>query len=56
MGEERASGRFPAVVLPPGTTSLELRTSEPLFNAPGDPRALGVAVLRLHLAPQRELP
>jgi len=56
MGEERASGRFPAVVLPPGTTSLELRTSEPLFNAPGDPRALGVSVLRLHLAPQRELP
>lgn len=50
--KERESGRLAPVVIPPGKSTLQLRTPEPLYQTPDDPRPLGTAVFRLTLEPQ----
>ncbi len=50
--EERADGRLAPVVVPPGKSKWDLRTPEPLYQTPNDPRPLGIAVFRLTLEPQ----
>lgn len=53
---ERASGRLAPVLIPPGKSRLELRTPEPLYQTPEDPRSLGIAVFRLTLEPHAVKP
>jgi len=50
--QERANGSLAPVVFPPGKSKWELRTPEPLYQTPDDPRPLGIAVFRLTLEPQ----
>ena len=49
---ERAPLRLPVLGVPPGESTLRLRTPEPPFFAPGDPRPLGVAVFRFQVTPR----
>jgi hypothetical protein len=53
LGNKRVNALLPVLGVPPGGSTLVLRTSEPPFEAPGDPRPLGVSVFRFTLAPQR---
>jgi len=53
LGEQRTTATLPETTVPPGESTLFLRTSEPPFHASGDPRPLGVSVFRLTIAPQR---
>jgi len=52
MGPERARVALPAVVVPPGESTLVLDSPVPPVRVPGDPRMFGVAVFRLHLTPR----
>jgi hypothetical protein len=49
----RSVKNLPVLGVPPGETTLVLRTDEPPFFAPGDPRPLGIAVFRFTIAPSR---
>lgn len=49
----RSEMTLPVLGVPPGPSTLVLRTDEPPFFAPGDLRPLGVAVFRFTIAPSR---
>jgi hypothetical protein len=53
LGEKRIMASLPILGVPAGPSTLVLRTDEPPFFAPGDPRPLGVSVFRFSIAPQR---
>jgi hypothetical protein len=53
LGDERTIASLPVLGVPPGISTLVLRTNEPPFFAPDDPRPLGVSVFRFSIAPQR---
>ncbi|MBL9201324.1 MAG: hypothetical protein JNL39_12505 [Opitutaceae bacterium] len=47
IGKQRAKIALPPVTVPPGRSTLVLRSEAPPATIPGDPRKLGVAVFRL---------
>jgi hypothetical protein len=51
--KERTISRFPPVTIPPGTSTLTLRSTTPATVVPGDPRPLGLSVFRFQVTPQR---
>jgi hypothetical protein len=53
VGTNRSVMNFPVLGVPPGRSTLVLKTDDPPFFAPGDPRPLGVAVFRFTIAPSR---
>ncbi len=52
IGPRRTQVTFPAITLPPGTSTIVLRTPQPLQRPPGDSRLLGFCVFSLTLSPQ----
>lgn len=51
LADARAKTRFPPLTVPPGRSTLVLRSAQPAAQAsPGDPRPLAVCVFRLELA------
>jgi hypothetical protein len=53
VGKARATSEVPPIEVPPGKSTLVLRSAEPPFYAPGDARPLGVAVFRFSVVPRR---
>lgn len=53
VGERREAVTFPELSVPPGVSTLVLRSAEPPFFAPGDPRPLGVSVFRIQVTAHR---
>jgi hypothetical protein len=53
LGAKRTDATLPVLGVPPGPSTLVLRTNDPPFFAPADPRPLGVSVFRFSIAPQR---
>lgn len=54
LGDQRTLTTFPVLSVPPGESTLVMKTNEPPFHAEGDPRPLGVSVFRFAIAPMRE--
>lgn len=52
VGPERARIEFPALLAPPGESTLILETPGAPDRVPGDPRPFGVSVFRLHVTPR----
>ncbi|HEY1108565.1 MAG TPA: hypothetical protein VGE76_08040, partial [Opitutaceae bacterium] len=52
--EKRIEHTLPALSVPPGESALFLRSAEPPYLAPGDPRPLGTAVFRLRVTPKKD--
>ena len=50
--EQREKISLPAIVVPPGKSTLLLQCSPPPAAVPGDARLLGIAVFRLHVTPR----
>ncbi len=50
--EARGRVLFPALAVPPGTSTLALQSPQAPTRVPGDPRPLGVAVFRFTIAPR----
>jgi hypothetical protein len=53
LSDRRTTITLPVLGVPPGPSTLILRTNEPPFYAPDDPRPLGVSVFRFTIAPRR---
>ncbi|MGH7944912.1 MAG: hypothetical protein ACREH8_00810 [Opitutaceae bacterium] len=53
LGDQRVMMSLPVLGVPPGQSTLVLRTNEPPFHAPDDPRPLGVSVFRFSIAPRK---
>jgi hypothetical protein len=50
---QRQEVKLPALRVPPGVSKLLLRSDEPPYFAPGDPRPLGMAVFRVRVETRR---
>jgi hypothetical protein len=53
LDDQRGTATLPVLEVPPGKTTLVLKTNEPAFQVPGDPRPLGVSVFRFSIAPRK---
>ena len=54
IGTQQKLVRLPEITLPPGSTTLELRSSTPPIRTPGDTRLLGFAVYGIDLDVQTD--
>ena len=50
---QREKFSLPAIVVPPGKSTLLLQSNPPAAAVPGDERVLGVAMFRLHVTPRQ---
>jgi hypothetical protein len=53
IGAQRGTAALRVPGVPPGESTLVLRSDEPPFAVAGDPRAFGVAVFRFRVTPRR---
>jgi hypothetical protein len=53
LADRRVTATLPVLGVPPGKSTLVLKTNEPPFHATGDPRPLGVSVFRFTIAPRK---
>jgi hypothetical protein len=53
LGDQRTIATLPVLGVPPGESTLVLKTDEPPHYAPDDPRALGISVFRFTIEPRR---
>lgn len=53
ISEKRIERTLRVLGVPPGESTLLLRSDEPPYFAPGDPRPLGTAVFRLRVTPRK---
>ncbi|MES2697092.1 MAG: hypothetical protein V4773_26745 [Verrucomicrobiota bacterium] len=53
IDQKRVTRTLRVLGVPPGESTLTLKTNEPPFSAEGDPRPLGVAVFRFQVTPKK---